>query len=255
MHVAAGASVEVELTFRPDVIWDAPFREDLVVFAGDNTVAMSLCVTGRVWSRQLVVTPSSPKDEAFMDASYQRNEQWRDVHKAALVSGETRKITSEARSSVIGLEMQAIPSIVLEFPDPFDSKADPKTFVAPDPKAKAAAKPGSRAQVKKLTISSIKLHETRSASTANGSFEIIASRELKESGLWSFSIEKGAVAHGASVTVDVTCTQTEPKGIGGLVVGSWKSFSFGIALKGGYVLEGSPDESRVELAVRAFIRL
>ena len=63
------------------------------------------------------------------------------------------------------------------------------------------------------------------------------------------------MAAGTQVVIEVTCTQTVPKCIGGLVVGSWKSFSLQVLLKGGWVASGRPDESSVDVILKAFVRL
>ena len=93
------------------------------------------------------------------------------------------------------------------------------------------------------------------AGAGNASFEIAPSPEFKESGLFSLSVDKGAVNAGANVPVDITCSLPKPRGVGGLSVGSWKEFKADVVVKGGWVPEGSPDEERIPIVLKCFVSL
>lgn len=78
-------------------------------------------------------------------------------------------------------------------------------------------------------------------------------------------VQTGQISPGAVWAVDFMCALPYPKGIGGLCVGSWQSFSAEIVLSGGWVNNSGSgsssgsnlggDKSRVGIILRAFISL
>ena len=122
-----------------------------------------------------------------------------------------------------------------------------------------AIPPGSRQQVKRLSICSSRVFDNRPGSTSPGSFEIFLSHEAKASGLWALSLDKGTITptsiDAAAIIVEVTCTVPKPRSLGGVVVGSWKSFTAEIMIKGGWYLSGEPEEDRIQVTLEAYVGL
>ncbi len=122
-----------------------------------------------------------------------------------------------------------------------------------------AIPPGSRQQVKRLNICSSRVFDNRPGSAVPGSFEILLSQEARASGLWALSLDKGNITptsiDAAAITVDITCTLPKPRSLGGVVVGSWKTFTTEIVIKGGWYLPGEPEENRIQVTLEAYVGL
>ena len=127
LQIAQGSSAEVEMTFRPDRGRFHPFREDLDIFIGKTDEVYRVGVIGRAWSRQLLVLPGDPRDEAFANVAYQGVSAVEDglaTHSSAVV----RAAAKDARK-ICDVNFPEPPSIVLRYPDPFDPIANPSSFV------------------------------------------------------------------------------------------------------------------------------
>ena len=120
-------------------------------------------------------------------------------------------------------------------------------------KGRAVAE-GSRSQVRRILVSCATIGDGR-AGAGNASFEIVPSPEFTASGLFTLSVDKGAVNAGSNVPVDITCSLPKPRGVGGLSVGSWKEFKAEVAVKGGWAPEGSLDEERIPILLKCFVSL
>lgn len=251
-YIQPGEAVEFECMFSPGNAQFEPFKENVSIYAGSTYLVMSLCLCGKVWDRQLIVTASEAHEESFVSNYGSASNGWMSLYSDVYNSPEASAVLAASRFELLGLEIKKGAALCLEFQDPFGPLFD--SAGVDSAKAKAQ-KPGVKQQVKRLCILSVKMQSSRHGSTSNGTFEIIPSRALKESGLWSFSVEKGAVPAGGNVNVDVTCTQPQPKGLGGLHLGSWQSYNLSLSLKGGWISEGKQDESRIEVVLKAFVKL
>ena len=255
--VGSNSSVEIECIFRPTSPSRVPCVEELLVLAGDHTLVRSISLVARFWGRQLITVPVTAVEERFLQSPATLSH---DFDESMVTSADARLKLDQAQGDIMGINLNREADIVLTFPDPFAESSDAKTVssLSTDGNKGKVAKPNAvtnRSQVKKLIVQSIKMSESRQNSGNTGSFELLLSKEIKECGLFSFNLEKGNVAAGASSTIEVTCSQAEPKGIGGLVVGSWKSYAFKILLRGGFVIEGDPEDTYATVMLRAFVRL
>lgn len=265
--IPEGGSEEIEVTFRPDRGRFHPFREDLDIMIGETDEILRVGIFGRSWDRQLLVVPHDPRDEPFSNKLFRGTSAVEDslgVHSSSAV----RTAALNARNS-IQLKFPESPTITLEYPDPFSASAAPSSYVEvgagtdATTKGKAPAKGaaptavagvGARQQVKRLSLCSTTNTDAR-VGIAPGTFEVILSPEAIASGLFALSVDKGAVAMGAEVTLEITCTVPKPRSLGGIFVGSWKVFKAEVVLKGGWRVEGSPEENRVPVTLKAYVCL
>lgn len=264
IQIARGQAEEIEVTFRPDRGRFQPFREDIDVMIGDTDEILRVGILGRCWSRQLFIVTDNPKDESFCNILFQGTSSVEDL----LVGHSNAAIRSAAVEAQASLKVKcpAAPEITLEFPDPFSPSADPSSYSsmdappaggkAPPPKkdAPAAVPPGARQQTKRLLLSSTKVLDNRPG-VGPGTFEVILGAEAKASGIWSVSTDKGAITPTADVPLDIMCTQPKPRSLGGIFVGSWKSYSAEIVVKGGWFAQGESDENRIAVTLKAFVSL
>lgn len=203
------------------------------------------------------------------------------------------RLQAEGSLSHWGWKWPETSPFVLEFPDPFASDALPTSYVeltgeegsggagakgksnkgggsGTSSSTSSAAKVGSRRQSRKVIIQSIKLEElgnvsppttTGKGGSANsgggspGTFELRLSPALINSGYFSLSPDKGNLAVGASMEVEILCTLPRPQGLGGLVVGSWQTFEAEAVLKGGWVPPGQNDEIKIPVLLKVFVSL
>lgn len=280
VQIPQGASQEIEVTFRPDRGRFSPFREDVDVMIGETDEILRVGIFGRAWGRQLFVTAGDPRDEAFVQ---KRNINGGSSVEDTVVTtyyGPSSVAVKEAALKARLVKFPEAPELLLEFPDPFNANADPALFVegssnvvdaapakgakgAPAATGVASVPPGFRRQTKQLQLSSIRVTDGRVGAAGTGTFEIVLSAAAKESGIWSLSSEKGAItasttatpSNTSDVVVDVLCTQPKPRSLGGIFVGSWKSFPAEVVLKGGWCVSGESDEVRVPIILKAFVSL
>lgn len=282
VQIPQGGAQEIEVTFRPDRGRFLPFREDVDVMIGETDEILRVGIFGRSWARQMLVCVADPRDDAV---AQKRNAGGpASVEDTLLVSTAGTEVGKEIRASTMAARRNAggqfpeTPELLLEFPDPFNANADASLYeetdpnAAPlDPKAKpakgapaapAGPPPGSRRQTKQLQISAARILDGRTGGA--GSFEVVLSDAAKESGIWTLSTDKGAIpappAAGtpnstSDVFIDVLCTQAKPRSLGGIFVGSWKSFPAEVVLKGGWVPTGDNDEVRVPIILKAYVSL
>jgi hypothetical protein len=92
-----------------------------------------------------------------------------------------------------------------------------------------------------------------------GTFEVVLSAEAKTSGLWSLSLDKGNLTaqsvDSAAINIDITCTLPKPRSLGGVVVGSWKTYQAEVIVKGGWYFPGESDESKFPITLEAYVGL
>ena len=265
INVEQGGSAVITVTFDPDRGRFEPFREDLEVIVGQTDEVLKVGICGRAWPRQMYVVPGNPSDEPFSQVMAPGGSGVAPVEDMLRVhlSSEVRRAATEAASS-LHVDLPPLPPIKLEFPDPFDSAADPASYVEVGGAAAAPAKgvkggapttsAGARSQRKKLLVCCAKVSDGRPGS-GNGTFDIALSQKARDSGLWAISVDKGTVNVGADVAVEVTCTLNKPRGIGGLCVGSWETFQAEVVMKGGWAPAGEPQETRIPLVLKCFISL
>jgi hypothetical protein len=257
-NIAPGASQVIDVLFRPDRERFEPFREDLEVRVGTTDEMLRVSFFGRCWGRQLFVTPSDPTTEPF------------GAHRHTLpgayvedVPSSSQNIAPEARSSVhdtitsFNGQAPAYPPIVLEYPDPYAEDVTESSYVSVDGgaggKGKGATVAG-RQQSRKLLVCSTKIFDGR-AGAGQGTYEIALSQAAQDSGLFEIKGEKGNVGIGAEISVDMLCTLPQPNPIGGMNIGSWRTFEATVTLKGGWVPAKQPDEVKIPITLRAFVCL
>jgi hypothetical protein len=265
--IPQGGSEEIEVTFRPDRGRFHPFREDLDIMIGETDEILRVGILGRSWDRQLIVVPDDPRDEPFANKLYRGTSSVEDALMIS-TSAAVRTAAATARAS-LQLKLPESPIILLEYPDPFSATASPSSYVevgsgaADAGKGKAPAKgapaapvagAGARQQVKRLVLSSAKVVDNRPGA-GPGTYEIVLSPEAVASGLFALSVDKGALAIGTDVPVDITCTVPKPRSLGGIFVGSWKVFKAEVVLKGGWRGEGAPEENRIPVTLKAYVCL
>ena len=286
-RIEPGAAREVEFTFRPDRGRDVPFREDINISVGQSDGLIKVCIVGRAVGRQVFVSPADPLDEPFYKKMNASNEVTGKVGAAeggeitdqttisavsnllvedmigASASAEVREIARESRQlSGMAANLRQVSKIKLEYPDPFAEGVDEESYVEVEPGGKAPAKGAppaaqvvTRRQSRKLNVSCAKIFDGRPNSTAGGSYEVVLSQEAISSGLFQVIAEKGNVAVGVDVMVEIQCSLPSPKGIGGLQVGSWQTYDASVVLRGGWKLDGTSDEVNVPILLSAYVRL
>ena len=268
----------MEVTFSSDRGRFAPFREDLEVAVGavgqaDADEVLAVGVVGRCWMRQMYLVPGNPVDEPFYNtmlpggAGVQPVDDIFNRHPSA----EVRNLDKKTKS-ILHLAPELEPLVKLEFPDPFGDDIDPASYTdigsgggggggKPGGAAKGkSSASGSgiasdremRSQTRSLLVSCAKVEDGR-AGSGNGTFEIEPSTEFTESGLFSLSVDKGAVTAGGNVSVDVTCSLPKPRGLGGLSAGSWKEFPITVKMTGGWAPEGEAAVCPVKVVLKCFI--
>ena len=98
------------------------------------------------------------------------------------------------------------PSIKLEFPDPFGEDMDPASYTeeaaggggGKAAKGAVVSDRETRSQTRRLLVSCAKVEDGR-AGSGNGTFEVVPSPEFTQSGLFTLSVDKGAVTAGGDV--------------------------------------------------------
>jgi len=252
--VESGAKLEVKAAFRPDRGRQRPFREDVNIDVGQANGIIKVCLVGRSVSRQLFVAPANALDEQFAFVSAAENV---NVENLLLeqTAEEVKKLTN-GTSKALRVEDKEKASIILEFPDPFSANADAATYEVIEPGGGGKGAPASdrpaRKQIKGLRCAAAEVADARAGAGA-GSYEVQMGKEAVESGLFTLTNDKGNLVPGGDMKVDIACTLPQPKGIGGLQVGSWKTFPCAVVLKGGWKPDGDSDENLVPFFLRAFV--
>jgi hypothetical protein len=113
---------------------------------------------------------------------------------------------------------------------------------------------GSRQQTKRLLLCSTKVFDNRPGIIA-GTFEIVLSQEAKDCGLWTLSTEKGTFSLTSDTPLDIVCTLPKPRSLGGIFVGSWKTYICEIIVKGGWCNSGDPEEVRIPISLKSYVSL
>ena len=282
-RIDPGQILEIEFCYRPDRGREEPFREDLTISVGQSDGLINVCLVGRAFARQVFITPTDPLDEPFFKnkkALPDKLEQISEKEAFPILSSgviediygnnsslDLRNLLKESRK-LSGLEIEVKPPeiVKLEYPDPFAEGVDASTYIVIDPaaggKGSAPAKGSAplpsvvcRQQSKKLTVTCAKIFDGRPNSTNGGTYEVQLSPDAIASGLFKVLSEKGNVAVGSDIIVEIQCSLPTPKGIGGLVVGSWQNFNSSIVLKGGWKSEGSSDDMVIPFILSAYVRL
>lgn len=188
-----------------------------------------------------------------------------------------RKLISESKNQFQLLPMKlTFPYMILKFLNPYDSNVSPDTYVVVDnptgsapvagkaaktPSAKDAPPPSTtattyRKQTKKLKLFSAKSgNNGKEVANPPGTFEVQLSQPAKDSGLFSVSVEKGNVTPAKDEFIEISCTQPKPRSLGGVPVGSWKTYDAIVILKGGYFPGDETDENRVPIKLMAYVSI
>lgn len=276
VSIEPGTMVDIEVIFRPDRYRFLPFREDFEVAVGTTDEKLRVGIIGRAWNRQFNVIPDSPLDEPLMNnwlvATTGAVDDVAEGHYAEAV----RKANKQAKESLKLLPTKGSlsrPFITLKYPDPFAKDAAPDSYVVVDPNAAAGGKAkgkevapvsteeGLRKQMKKLKLVTAKAGiEAGNVAAAGGkggasTFELILSPEAKDSGIWSFNVEKGNVTAGKDEIVEVICTQPKPRQLGGVSVGSWKTFDATVLIKGGIFPSDESEDNHIPIKLMAFVSI
>lgn len=259
--IESGAKLEVNAAFRPDRGRQRPFREDVNIDVGQANGIIKVCLVGRSVSRQLFVAPANALDEQFAFVSAAEKDLLNvNVENLLLeqTAEEVKALTNET-SKALRVEEKEKANIILEFPDPFSVNADPATYEVIEPggggkgaKGAIVSDTPARKQIKGLRCAAAEVADARAGAGA-GSYEVQMGKEAVESGLFTLTNDKGNLTPGGDMKVDIACTLPQPKGIGGLQVGSWKTFPCAVVLKGGWKPEGDSDEHSVPFFLRAFV--
>lgn len=264
--VEPGKTQEVEVTFRPDRGRFDAFRDDLVVRVGATDEFLRVGVVGRAWSRQVFLTTAAAVEEPFLTNKLSNPGAFVEDILVAIPKNQVKNLALEI-GSTLRVEAPSVPAITLEFPDPYDDQADPATYVEIDQNAgfvkptKGPSPPNpvitvgkSRQQKKTVIVRCAKINDGR-GNAGNVSFEIVLGQRAKDSGIWSVSVEKGSVNSGGEVAVTFFCTLPKPRGIGGMTVGSWQSFTAEATTKGGWAPQGETDDVKMTIVLKAYVSL
>lgn len=270
-------------------------REDFELQVGQTDEVLSLGVVGRPTTRQYtVVIENSSDDLTGLYSQWLQVTAMPVVDAAQSIvvpstvntatpadgggggsGGSLRALATDAKKAV-QLTPFAAPSMLLLFPDPYAVEADPSMFQIVDPAnvapaggkgakgGAAAAAPAvvavesettCRRQVKRLKLVSCKSAIAAQADAKPASFEVLLDDAAKEAGIWSFSVDKGALTPGKDESIEVVCMQPRPRHLGGVAVGAWKSFTATVVIKGGWFPPGESDEQRIPIQLQAFVSI
>lgn len=236
-------SQEVEVLFKPDRGRLKPYREDLDIIVGQTDEILKVGLVGRSWVRQIYIIPADPFDEPFMKFALTTNA----ISDDLLLNGPyyDSRIKAKDAMAFYNVQLPSNPTITLDYPDPYADNVDAKIYVE---------SANGRQQVRKILVCCAKINDSRQGA-GNGTFEIALSPEAKESKLFVLSTEKGVANADTKVPVDITCTLPKPRGIGGLFVGSWKTYTAVVTIKGGWIPQGAIDEEKIIVNLKAFVCL
>lgn len=262
--IAPNMSQEIEVTFAPDRARLLPFREDLLVRVGTTEEVIAVGVYARAWPRQTYIATGNPAEEPFVKNLHSNPSAYVEDLLMSHSNYEVRSLAIDTAKS-LHVRTPPAPPITLEYPNPYRGDIDPSSYVESDGGASAgggkAAKGAppvaaikGRMQTKRILVGSAKAGDARPG-LGNGTFEVVLGDAAKDSGMWAVSVDKGVVNIGTEVPVDFMCTLPLPKGIGGLAVGSWRTYSAEVVIKGGWVAQGATDEERVPIVLKAFVSL
>ena len=188
-----------------------------------------------------------------------------------------RKLVKESKEQFQLAEVKlSFPYLIVKFPNPYDVNVLPDSFVIVDnPQGLAAGAGGGkgggkggavpaavpgvtyRKQVKKLKIVSAKSgNNVKEVANLPGAYEVILSQAAKDCGIFSVQLgEKGAVTPAKDEFIEIACTQPKPRALGGVPVGSWKTFDAVVSIKGGYFPSDEPEENKIPLKIMAFVSI
>jgi len=274
ISIGANESEEIEVIFRPDHMRVMPYREEFDIIVGETDEILRLGVIGRVWHRQYQALPDLSSDELLFNNSFATGTFGAiDDGLSYSLYDNVRLLSLQAKKS-LSLSPCVLPEIVLQFPNPFDAHAKPDSYTLLDPNAAAVPVVGkggkapppvttavtptstaswARRQLKRLRLFGAKSSNPVRESTTPGTFELLLSTPAKRSGLFSLSVEKGVLTNTKDEVVEIQCTQPPPRELGGVPVGSWKTFDLVLVLKGGWFPANETDEQRVAVKLMAFV--
>ena len=250
-----GEGASVAVLFIPDMEMYRPYRDDVNVSVGKTSEVLRASLFGRSWRRQVYLVPADPRDEPFQRST-------EDYFEDDETDNPVKEVRDAAKKRLkdIHLELPGRPSICLEFPNPYADGIDPSSYkqvdANPNPKEKGALPTlGGRQQTKSFAVGCAKIHDAKREwpKAGPGTFELRMSQEAVDSKLFNISVDKGAVAVGTEVRIDVTCTLPEIRTFADMKIGGWREFKCAVVVKGGWVREGDPDEETVWVKFKCFV--
>jgi hypothetical protein len=235
-----GASQIITVKFRPDRSRIHPYYEEIQILKSSKSTTLDdvlrIGMIGKVQEHQIFVHTLASTEKIIADNMNSNNIQ--NVNLKSLDKmGENSSIsiskdtnsTNNPFNSILNNGMKKLvensmiyshtklpgnPSILLEFPNPYDKNTDPASYTEIDAKTRkmttSKINPSSssvksvdslksggqtlgcgiggevgRVQFKRILIESLLALDKRIGSTAAGSFEVILSAAAKDSGIWS----------------------------------------------------------------------
>ena len=230
--VAPGGAAEVRVSFSPDFERRAPFAGVFEVDVPNQTDVKTVTIRGRCWNCQVYVLPASPGDEPRADDP---------------------SLLEDALAPPVGLLV------------PPASEEEARALATPGPRmlyswtlvfprgagggaGGAAAAPA--AAEKKVVVGCIELNDPKRGSP--GTFEVTFPADA--AGVFTADVMKGAVNAGQAATVTFKFTAPRKNAGGaGTEYGQWKQVTARIALKGGFVPPGIPEDRFVNVVLRGFV--
>jgi hypothetical protein len=191
-----------------------------------------------------------------------------------------RKLVSDSKDQFQLLPVKlSFPYFILKFNNPYDANVSPDSYLIVDnPQgavggaaggagkgAKGATSanlnPGGtmgttyRKQSKKFKLFSAKSGNSSRELTNPGNYEVQLSQAAKDCGFFTVVGEKGTITPAKEEMIEIACTQPKPRALGGVPVGSWKTYDATVVIKGGYFPIDEADENKIPIKLMAFVSI
>jgi hypothetical protein len=173
----------------------------------------------------------------------------------------------------------SFPYFILKFNNPYDANVSPDSYLIVDnPQGGVGGGAGGagkgakgatsanlnpagtmgttyRKQSKKFKVFSAKSGNSTRELTNPGNYEIQLSQAAKDCGFFTVVGEKGTITPAKEETIEISCTQPKPRSLGGVPVGSWKTYDATVVIKGGYFPTDETDENKIPIKLMAFVSI
>lgn len=236
-----GASQIISVKFRPDRSRIHPYTEEIQILRSAKSIILDdilrIGMVGRVQENQIFVHTRTSTEKMFSDnanSGSTENENLMNLNKmvenSAICINKETDFTNNPFNSILNNGMKKLvensmkyshtilpgnPSILLEFPNPYDKNTDSTSYTDIDTKTRkmtiskntsssfssiksldssktggqtlgsGGGGEGGRVQFKRILVESLIALDRRNGSTAAGNFEVILSTAAKDSGIWS----------------------------------------------------------------------